>query len=78
MASPTLSPSATGARDLRRGARVRVRPGYRVPGFDGMPGVVTGRWGALENPAFDVRLEDGRRRLFWVHELEEADGAPRG
>ena len=49
-----------------------------MPGFDGMPGVVTGRWGALENPAFDVRLEDGRRRLFWFHELEEVDGAPRG
>ena len=63
---------------MRRGARVRVRPGHRVPGFDGMRGVVTERWGAPEHPAFDVRLEDGRSRLFWFHELEEADGAPGG
>ena len=60
---------------MRRGARVRVRPGYRTPGFDGMPGIVTERWGAPEHPAFDVRLEDGRSRLFWFHELE-ADDAP--
>ena len=61
---------------MRRGARVRVRSGYRVPGFDGMRGVVTERWGSPEHPAFDVRLEDGHRRLFWFHELVEADGAP--
>ena len=60
---------------MRRGARVRVRPGHRVPGVAGMLGVVLERWGASEHPAFDVRLEDGRRRLFWFHELE-ADGAP--
>ena len=62
---------------MRPGARVRVRPGYHVPGFDGMPGTVTERWGAPEHPAFDVTLEDGRRRLFWFHELE-ADDAPTG
>jgi hypothetical protein len=38
---------------------------------------VTERWGAPEHPAFDVTLEDGRRRLFWFHELE-ADDAPAG
>ena len=53
---------------------MRVRPGHRVPGLDGVPGVVVERWGPPEHPAFDVRLEDGRRRLFWFHELE-ADGA---
>ena len=47
-----------------------------MPGFDGMRGVVTERWGSPEHPAFDVRLEDGQRRLFWFHELEEADEAP--
>ena len=61
---------------MRRGTKVRVRPGYRVPGFAGMPGVVTERWGAPEHPAFDVRLEDGRSRLFWFHELEEDGEAP--
>ncbi len=67
-------PEATGPRGLRRGARVRVRPGHRAPGLDGMPGVVVERWGSPEHPAFDVRLEDGQRQLFWFHELE-ADGA---
>ncbi len=56
---------------------MRVRPGYRVPEFAGMLGVVTERWGAPEHPAFDVRLKDGQRRLFWFHELE-ADDAPGG
>ena len=55
---------------------MRIRPGHRVPGLAGMPGVVVERWGSPEHPAFDVRLEDGQRRLFWSHELEEADGAP--
>ncbi len=55
---------------------MRIRPGYRVPGFDGMPGTATERWGSPEHPAFDVRHEDGQRRLFWFHELEEADDPP--
>jgi hypothetical protein len=53
---------------------VRVRPGYRAAGLGGMSGVVVERWGSPEHPAFDVRLEDGQRRLFWFHELE-ANGA---
>ena len=72
-ASPMARPDAPGPRGLRRGARVRVRPGHRAPGLDGMPGVVVERWGSPEHPAFDVRLEDGQRRLFWFHELD-ADG----
>jgi hypothetical protein len=44
-----------------------------VPELAGARGVVVGRWGGLEHPAFDVRLEDGRRRLFWSHELEADD-----
>ena len=62
---------------MRRGARVRVGLGHRVPGFDGMPGTVTERWGAPEHPAFGVGLEDGQRRLFcWFHELEDAGARP--
>ena len=44
---------------MRRGARVRVGPGHRVPGLAGMPGTVMERWGSPEHLAFDVGLEDG-------------------
>jgi hypothetical protein len=38
-------------------------------------GTVSGKWGnswgAAEDLVLEVRLDDGRTRLFWNHELEE-------
>lgn len=44
-----------------------------MPEFDGIAGAVAERWGVPGRPAFDFRHADGRSRLFWFHELEEAD-----
>jgi hypothetical protein len=56
----------------RIGMQVRVREEHGKSGFGGMVGTVEHRWGSLEYPALDVRLEDGRLVLFWFHELDEA------
>jgi hypothetical protein len=55
------------------GVAVRVKEGHRKSEFSGLVGVVEQRWGAPEHPALDIRLEDGRRELFWFHELENAN-----
>jgi hypothetical protein len=73
-----LSDRRAEPRAFRKGAKVRVRPGYRSPELDGLLGVIIKRWGAPEHPAFDVRLEDGRERLFWFYELEGPDGISGG
>ena len=52
------------------GTQVRVREGYRKPELVGMRGVVEKRWGGPDYAALDVRLEDGRWELFWVHQLD--------
>jgi hypothetical protein len=57
------------------GARVRVRGTLGLPSkLQGLMGTVSGKWanpwGALEDLVLEVRLEDGRTRLFWHHELE--------
>jgi len=62
-------------RGSRRGTRVRVKPGHRKPEFAGALGFVSERWGGPDYAAFDVWLEDGRRQLFWFHELEKVDEA---
>jgi hypothetical protein len=40
----------------------------------GLKGTLSGKWanpwGAPEDLVLEVRLEDGRPRLFWNHELE--------
>jgi len=56
----------------RIGARVRVGESGLRPKCRGLTGTIIGRWGHPEYPALDVRLEDGRSRLFWYHELEDA------
>ena len=52
----------------------------RVAGTDGHgQRKVANPWGAPEDLVLEVRLEDGRTRLFWHHELEAvAEGALAG
>ena len=56
----------------RIGARVRVGESRLRPEWRGLTGTISGTWGHPDYPALDVRLEDGRSRLFWHHELEDA------
>jgi hypothetical protein len=62
----------------RTGTRVRVLE-CRQPEFRGMVGEIVKRYGTDEYLALDVRLEDGRSKLFWHHELEPQPrvGAPK-
>jgi hypothetical protein len=53
------------------GTKVRVRQEHRILERRGMVGKVVGRYGGEEYVAVDVRLSDGRRRLFWPSDLEE-------
>ena len=55
----------------RPGARVRVTQHHRVEGRRGLVGKVVARYGGEEYIAVDVRLADGRYRLFWPRDLEE-------
>jgi hypothetical protein len=60
--------------EVRLGARVRVREGYRKLEMRGFLGTVEQRWGnPHHHTALFVRLEDGRYELFWDHELEEVE-----
>ncbi len=57
------------------GASVRVRRERGLPSeLRGLKGTLSGKWanpwGAAEDLVLEVRLEDGRPRLFWNHELE--------
>ena len=52
---------------------VRVREGTRRTEFAGMRGAIERSFGDPEYPALDVRLENGRRELFWFHQLEKAE-----
>jgi hypothetical protein len=59
--------------EARPGTMVRVREAYRKPELAGMRGIIEQRWGSTNYVALDVRLEDGRSELIWVHQLEKAD-----
>ena len=67
--------------EARIGASVRVGEGSGLPpALRGLLGTVSGTWanpwGAPEDLVLEVRLDDGRTRLFWKHELEGvAEGA---
>jgi hypothetical protein len=69
------------AEDARIGASVRVLAGPGLPSeIQGLSGTVTGKWGnpwgGPEDLVLEVRLDDGRTRLFWNRELEgRAEGA---
>ena len=67
--------------DARIGESVRVHgdPGL-PPELRGLTGTVSAKWsnpwGAPEDLILEVRLDDGRARLFWYHEVEGvAEGA---
>ena len=57
----------------RPGTMVRVREAYRKSELAGMRGIIKQRWGSPNYVALDVRLENGRSELFWIHQLEKAD-----
>jgi hypothetical protein len=61
--------------EARRGTLVRVRDGHWKADFAGMLGTIQHCWGQSEHAAVEVRLEDGRSELFWLTDLEVADGA---
>jgi hypothetical protein len=63
------------SQDARPGMRVRVHNSYRNPQFEGMLGTIKNCFGDPEYPALDVRLDDGRLELFWIHQLERVEGA---
>ena len=63
------------AADARIGAIVRVRGNPGLPSeLQGLTGSLSGMWGnpwgGPEDLVLEVQLDDGRRRLFWNHELE--------
>jgi len=68
-------------KDARIGESVRVRGDPGLPSeLRGLTGTVSAKWanpwGAPEDLVLEVRLEDGRTRLFWHNELEGiAEGA---
>jgi hypothetical protein len=61
--------------EVRIGASMRVREAPGLP-FElrGLTGTVSAKWGnpwgGPEDLVLEVRLDDGRTRLFWYHELE--------
>jgi hypothetical protein len=57
--------------------RVKVREHHRIEERRGLLGKVVGRYGRKECIVVDVRLADGRCRLFWPADLEELE-SPRG
>jgi hypothetical protein len=58
--------------DTLVGSRVRVQLDYRKPHRQGAVGTIKKRYGIPEYTAFEVLFADGRRELFWDHQLEEA------
>jgi hypothetical protein len=70
--------------DARIGESVRVRGDPGLPSeVQELTGWLSGKWGNPwgdpEDLVLEVRLDDGRTRLFWNHELEgTAEGAQDG
>ena len=60
----------------RPGTRVRVMEHHRVEEHRGLVGRVVARYGGEDYVAVDVRLADGRYRLFWPRDLEEISSSP--
>lgn len=52
------------------GTWVRVLEHHRIEKRRGLVGKIVGRYGGREHVAVDVRLSDGRHRLFWPGDLE--------
>jgi hypothetical protein len=60
-----------GEEEARVGTRVRVRKDHRIDSRRGAIGKIVGRYGGREHVAVEVKLFDGRRRLFWTEDLIE-------
>jgi hypothetical protein len=58
--------------EARVGTRVRVQLDYRKPHRRGAVGTIQKLYGIPDYTAFEVLFVDGRRELFWDHQLEEA------
>lgn len=61
------------AREALPGTAVRVGEGTRRKEFAGLGGTVERSFGSADHPALDVRLENGRRELFWFYQLDRAE-----
>jgi hypothetical protein len=61
----------------RPGTRVRVMEHHRVQERRGLMGKVVARYGGEDYIAVDVRLTDGKYRLFWPRDLEEISSPQR-
>jgi len=57
--------------NARVGTTVKVQLDYRRPQRRGAVGTIRKRYGSPEYTAFEVSFPDGRRELFWDHQLEE-------
>ena len=60
-----------GDEEARVGTRVRVRSDHRIDSRRGATGKIVGRYGGHEHVAVEVKLFDGRRRLFCTEDLME-------
>jgi hypothetical protein len=58
-----------GSEEVHVGTKVRVRRDHRIESQRGAMGKIVGRYGGREHVAVEVRLSDGRRRLFWPGDL---------
>ncbi len=57
---------------VRVGIQVRVQLDYGEPNLQGSVGTIQKRYEVPDYTAFDILLPDGRTKLFWEHQLEEA------
>ena len=61
-----------GSEETRVGTRVRVRSDHRIESRRGAMGRIVRRYGGRKYVAVEVRLADGRCRLFWPEDLKAA------
>ncbi len=58
-------------REALPGTTVRVSDDTRRTEFRGMEGTIERSFGNADHPALDVRLQNGRRELFWFYQLDK-------
>jgi hypothetical protein len=58
---------------MRKGTLVRVSADYGDPYLRGRIGTVRRQYGGRSYTAFEVEFEKGESKLFWHHEVEEAE-----
>ena len=64
--------------DARVGMQVKVADHHRIEERRGMIGKVVGCYGGKEYIVVDVRVPDGKDRLFWPGDLEEVSSPTPG